>query len=103
MRYKFVHDFCRFYWNDTVRILPLPYCIVNKYEYCKVLYVPYYRTYCHPLLLRSPLLVLYCTRTFYEYLLLVPTTYYLLPTTYYLQPTTYHLLPITYYLLNFTY
>ena len=44
LRYKFVHDCCRFYWNNTVRVLPLPYCII-KYEYCKVLYVPYYRTY----------------------------------------------------------
>ena len=69
MRYKFVHDCCRFYWNDTVRILPLSYCIA-KYEYCKVLYAPYYRTYCGPH-------YSYCTRTFYEYLLLVPTTYYL--------------------------
>ena len=47
MRYKFVHDCYGFYCNNTVRILPLPYCIV-KYEYCKVLYVPYYRTYCGP-------------------------------------------------------
>ena len=31
---------------------------IVKYEYCKVLYVPYYRTYCGPH-------YSYCTRTFY--------------------------------------
>ena len=102
LRYKFVHDCCRFYWNNTVRVLPLPYCII-KYEYCKVLYVPYYRTYYDCTYSTRtdavPTTVLYLlpTRT------VLPTTYYLQPTTYNLLLITYYLLPITYYLLNFTY
>ena len=80
LRYKFVHDCCRFYWNNTVRVLPLPYCII-KYEYCKVLYVLYYRTY------------------YDTYYYLLPATYYLLP----ILPTTYYLLPTTDYDTCYTY